>query len=214
VLDVCERRGFTLMEMILVLAIVVALGALVVPALQGTMDDQRLLKAAELIRAQWAQARVKAMNTGQIHVYRYEAGSGNYAIEPWQGDADATEASTSTTTATSTDSPSSVSNTASADARTAEALGVPGRLLPSGITFYSGTSASDSRSAAVEQTPGTASSPTAANQSRPIVFYPDGTATDARLVLTNERAFVEVQLRGLTGFSRASELLAQEELTP
>jgi Arc/MetJ family transcription regulator len=46
------------------------------------------------------------------------------------------------------------------------------------------------------------------------VFYPDGTATDARLVLTNERAFVELQLRGLTGFSRASELLAQEELAP
>jgi len=32
-----------------------------------------------------------------------------------------------------------------------------------------------------------------------IVFYPDGSTSDARLVLTNERYFVEVRLRGLTG---------------
>jgi Tfp pilus assembly protein FimT len=202
------------MEMMLVLAIVVALAALVVPALQGTMDDQRLLKAAELIRAQWARARVTAMNTGQICVFRYESGSSNYSVEPWQGAADATEASTSAPTGSNSTSSSPASTSATADERTAEALGVPGRLLPTGITFYSGDSASDSRSTAVEQSSATASSPTSASQSRPIVFYPDGTATDARLVLTNERAFVELQLRGLTGFSRASELLAQEELAP
>ena len=47
-----------------------------------------------------------------------------------------------------------------------------------------------------------------------IVFYPDGTTTDASLVLTNERFFVELRLRGLTGQSQASDLLSQQEIKP
>ncbi|NLF73363.1 MAG: hypothetical protein GX575_30365, partial [Candidatus Anammoximicrobium sp.] len=47
----------------------------------------------------------------------------------------------------------------------------------------------------------------------PIVFYPDGSTSDASVLLTNERCFVQVALRGLTGMVRVSELISSEELS-
>ena len=49
----------------------------------------------------------------------------------------------------------------------------------------------------------------------PILFYPDGTSATARIVLGNSRNhFVVVELRGLTGIARSSDLLTAEELPP
>lgn len=57
------------MELMLVLAILVAVAGLVMPALQGPLNDQRLLKSADLVRAQWTKARVTAMKKiGRAHV--------------------------------------------------------------------------------------------------------------------------------------------------
>jgi type II secretory pathway pseudopilin PulG len=192
--------------MLLVLAIVVAVTSLVLPALFGPMRDQQLRKAGDLVRAQWAKARLAAMKSGRIHLFRYEVGANTFMFEPWQGDQDDT---------------SSSAGTASGALPTSTAAGA-GNVplsddwqLPSGVTFYRGDTASDARSAQVEGGDATATSqPAVSGTSRPIVFYPDGTATDARVVLTNERFFVELQLRGLTGTSIASDLLSQEELSP
>nr|MBC8875895.1 hypothetical protein [Planctomycetota bacterium] len=63
------------MEMMLVLAVMVAVAGLAYPAIQGAMDDQRLRRAGDLVRAEWARARVTAMKTGRMHVFRYEVGS-------------------------------------------------------------------------------------------------------------------------------------------
>ena len=52
-----------------------------------------------------------------------------------------------------------------------------------------------------------------ADSASSIVFYPDGSTSDAKLTLTNERCFVEIKIRGLTGTIRVSDLLAAEELT-
>ena len=53
-----------------------------------------------------------------------------------------------------------------------------------------------------------------APEATPVLFYPDGTTSDARVVLTNqyERLFVVVSLRSLTGMTRVSNLLSSDEL--
>jgi prepilin-type N-terminal cleavage/methylation domain-containing protein len=205
------NSGFTLMEMMLVLAILVIAGAIVLPAMRGPMDDLRLREAGELVRAQWDRGRVKAMKTGCIYVFRYELGGDAFSLQPWQGDTssgtaqDQTQATPAATAVTPTD-----------DLAPNRHLGIRGAKLPSGIKFYTGTTEMDARSAQVTQdTGGSQAGDTAAGGwSQPIVFYPDGTSSQARVVLTNERFFVQLQLRGLTGTALGSDLLTEQELTP
>jgi Tfp pilus assembly protein FimT len=191
------------MEMMLVLAVLVAVGAMVLPALHGPLEDQRLLKSADLIRAQWTKARVTAMKNGRMYVFRFVTASDEYSVEPWSGEVDATEASQEALTGTTLPLPQ-----ATADKR--HLLGVAGQRLPDGVQFFLGESQTDTRLA---QTAANATAPAAENAVPPIVFYPDGSTSDARLVLTNERCFVEITLRGLTGMVRVSELLTSEELS-
>jgi len=192
--------------MILVLAVLVIVGTMALPALQGPMDDQRLRKAADLVRAQWAKARVAAMKTGRMQVFRYELDGEFYSIQSWQGQTDAVEASSDPITDPLMDGAAS-----QIDARNANnPLGIAGVKLPPGIKFFSGEAAADSRS--MEVTASATGSDSATGLCQPIIFYPDGSTTDARLVLTNDRFCVELRLRGLTGLSRGSELLTTEEL--
>ena len=193
----------SLMEMMLVLAILVVVAALVVPALQGPMADQRLLKSADLIRAQLTRARVRAMKDGRMYVFRYVTSSDEYAIEPWAADADGLEASRE---AFQELTPALLRSTEDKP----RPLGISGQRLPDGIQFLAGETQMDARLAQVAADAAFTSSDGSA---APIVFYPDGSASDARLVLTNERFFVEVTLRGLTGMVRVSELLSSEELS-
>lgn len=188
----------------LVLAVLVSVAALVWPALQGPLDDQRLLKSADLIRAQLTSARVMAMKNGRLYVFRYVIGSDEYAVEPWSGEADTIEFSRAATTEQSTTVPRSTDEKS-------HPLGVAGQRLPDGIQFFSGETQADARSAEVAVDESAASS--SAGGPPPIVFYPDGSTSDASVLLTNERCFVQVALRGLTGMVRVSELISSEELS-
>lgn len=194
----------SLMELMLVLAILVAVAGLVMPALHGPLNDQRLLKSADLIRAQWTKTRVAAMKNGQMYVFRYVTASDEYAIEPWTADADALEAAPQ---ALLDESPELLR----VDTGKARPLGIAGQRLPEGIQFYLGETQMDARLAQITAEAGTLMAP--GDSVPPIVFYPDGSTSDARVVLTNERFFVEVSLRGLTGMVRVSELLSDEELS-
>lgn len=198
-----SHRGFTLMEMVLVLAVIVAVAAVALPMLQGPMQDQRLKKTGDVIRAEWAKAKARAMQTGRIHLFRYQPGSDLYAIEPWVDETDATEGLGAATNASAALPPQINAQSALSP------LGIRGVKLPEGITFFSGQAETDSRAAdAVEDS----SAGGAAGLAPPIVFYPDGSSSDAKLVLTNQRFFLELRLRGLTGIARVSDLLAPQEL--
>jgi hypothetical protein len=76
-------------------------------------------------------------------------------------------------------------------------------LLPRGITFAAGEAISNSRSEFVTENSKSGSS----GSVRPILFYPDGTCQDARIVLINAKGDVkQVVLRSLTGSSRVTEV--------
>ena len=59
------RAGVTLIELLLVLALLVILATLAYPAYVGPMKNQQLRRSADQIRSAWGQAQVQAMKTGR-----------------------------------------------------------------------------------------------------------------------------------------------------
>lgn len=59
------RRGFTLVEMLAVLAVLVILGAVLLPSITGLNGDSRIKAGVDTIRARMADARVYAMEQGR-----------------------------------------------------------------------------------------------------------------------------------------------------
>jgi hypothetical protein len=76
-------------------------------------------------------------------------------------------------------------------------------LLPRGVRFAAGEAISNSRSEFVTEN----SKGGGSGGLRPILFYPDGTCQDARIVLSNTKGDMkQVVLRSLTGTSRTTEV--------
>lgn len=198
-----RRRAFTLLELLLVLAVIVAVGALAYPALRGPFETQRLRKSAELIRTEWARARLRAMRTGRVHVFRYTPSATQYMVETW---------------VTAADDQESVNNFQPTGAGGAN--GVQPTLptsrsseLPEGVRFFGGETAIDARASLFSESAGMGIA--GSGNPIPVLFYPDGTTSSAALILINTRQHcVQVTLRGLTGSSLASDVKTIEELSP
>ena len=76
-----RRFGFTLIEIVLVLTIVLALAALGIPVLRGTLAQQQLKSSADQIRGEWLDTRVLAMEEGQVFCIRYKLGGSTLVID-------------------------------------------------------------------------------------------------------------------------------------
>ena len=76
-----RQTGFTLVEVILVLIIVLAISALGIPLLRGTLAQQQLKSSADQIRGEWLETRVQAMEEGQIFCIRYKLGGSTLMID-------------------------------------------------------------------------------------------------------------------------------------
>jgi prepilin-type N-terminal cleavage/methylation domain-containing protein len=121
------RRGYTLFEILLVMAILVVVGAVAVPIFRQSFEVERLRKGGDTLRTAWAKARVQAMTTGQTHVFQFEYATNQFVVGPWETGAEQTEAA-----ATST-----------AVQRTGQ--------LPDGIVFYAAEKLVDARATAGEE---------------------------------------------------------------
>jgi Tfp pilus assembly protein FimT len=186
------------MEMLLVLAIIVIAAAAVAPRMTGLMRNVTLNSAAQSIRAELTRAHVLAMKTGRVQVFQYELHGRKYKFEPWIAGDDAIE------------SPNTQDN--SAPTHAAKNLTEP--TLPEGTKFAAGDAAVESRSEKIEQE--LQSSGT--TWSRPIMFYPDGSAGDAYIVVGNDHnAGIRIDLRGMTAAVHLGEIkdlkLLEEDTT-
>ena len=76
-----QRTGFTLIEIILVLIILVLVASLGIPMLRGTLDQQELKYSADRLRGEWLDARVRAMEEGQIFCMRVKIGGSAIVID-------------------------------------------------------------------------------------------------------------------------------------
>jgi len=72
--------GFTLVEVLLVLVILVLLATLGIPVLRGTLAQQELKSSADQIRGEWLEAKVRAMDEGQIFCMRAQIGGSTVVI--------------------------------------------------------------------------------------------------------------------------------------
>jgi Tfp pilus assembly protein FimT len=61
-----HRIGFTLVEVLLVLFILILISALGITVMRGTLALQQLKHSASQVRGEWLDARVRAMEEGQI----------------------------------------------------------------------------------------------------------------------------------------------------
>lgn len=186
------RQGFTLLEVLLVLALAVAVSAVALPALGRPWASQRLRSAADLIRAEWTRARFKAISTGQMVVFRYTPDGSRYLTEIRATD--------------------SFSGWASEFGVLGDDLGFRSpceeRMLPQGITFVGAEVMADTRTEVLDAE----LAPVSAEWSDAIYFYPDGTASTARLILANEYSdWIELSLRGLTGVITTGDVRAGQK---
>lgn len=204
-----QRRAFTLLEILLVLAILVVIAAVSTPAIARFARTQELRSSGDVIRGEWARARVKAMKSGRVHVFVYESEGNKYSVDYWVADDDLLEAGDDA--ALQKPDGFTTSNTDPADSQNIDPMFA--EELPSGIRFVLGESVETSRSAAVEaDLEANKDSDKEVTWSTPILFYSDGTTSTAEIVLANkEGRAVRVSLRGLTGVAQVSEVFNMPE---
>ena len=198
------KAGITLLEIVIVLALLVILAGVATPVFSGVIRRQRLKSAAESVRAEWMRAHIQAMKTGRIHVYRFQSGDRHFEIIPWVGADDALESSLNADTAT-TSGMSTASGTAAGGVEFADGPG-----LPEGVIFVGGNAQADSRGLSIEEALGGSGD---GGWGAPILFYPDGTASDAFVVVANDsQEAVRVDLRGLTGLATVTDVSQLDQL--
>ena len=76
------RRSFTLIEVLLVLAMMVIISSVTWISLKGPMARQRVHSAADAVRGDWSLARRDAEASGQTYVFRYLVHGDRYRLGP------------------------------------------------------------------------------------------------------------------------------------
>ena len=173
-------RGFSLFELLLVLAIL-ALAAMVVwPSLDAMYGDAQLRHGAEVVRARLLDARARAIDEGCVVQFRYEAGGRAFQLHADAAQQDARR-----------DDPDPALPAGVRFFETAEDVtGTGERVLA--VAAEEGLGVQAAR-AVVADSAGIA-------WSRPIVFRPDGTTDGGRFWIADSAgASMELRVRPMTG---------------
>jgi general secretion pathway protein H len=76
-----RRAGFTLVELIVVLAILAGLAALVAPSFSRTVDSARLRSAASDVRATLARGRALAVAAARERIVAFDLSRGEFGVD-------------------------------------------------------------------------------------------------------------------------------------
>ena len=204
------RRGFTLLELLLVLALLVTIGAIAWPSLNRSLDTQRLKRGADLVRAHLLRARTKAITSGEIVSFRHQIDGSQFRVEQQSNYGAILESGAMAAGgspmggATGMGGGASTANASSSGG--AASLPPVEEQLPEGVKFLQGQVGSDPRMGSISINDRFTSINDAA-WSQPILFFPDGTATGATIRVQGERErMIEIELRALTGGVRVGEI--------
>ena len=186
------RRGYTLLELLIVVAVMLVVASLTLPALNRPFAKSKLRDAAKQLRVALSRARLEAIRAGTPQQFRYQPGSGVYEI------------AARSTSEGSGFIPVPLEGIGE-ESSTAEDSTCPAAAryeLPEGVRFFDPLAPE-----APPDEPDSVPSETDESWSAPIVFYPNGRTFNARLRLYGEYDYyVDVTLRGLTGASRIGEI--------
>ena len=201
-----RRSALTLFELLLVLAILVAMAGIVIPTFDSMVSSRRLGQSVEKLRNEIMSGRVTAMRTGQAQMIRMTLQGKDYSISPWLGGSEAEDASAGATVMQSGQIIQTQATTGGGAKSTSE-LANSTLQLSEGVSFSMVETLVDSRNAlSIEQGGGTVPTSGGSSQgdgsglSSPLLLYPDGTCTTAQIVLIDDRGRrMAIQLRGVTG---------------
>ncbi|MEO1617054.1 MAG: prepilin-type N-terminal cleavage/methylation domain-containing protein [Planctomycetota bacterium] len=200
-----SRRGFTLLELLLVLAIMSVLASLALPQVSWLLGDRRIVRGARLVREELVLARVEAMRQGRILMVDAELDSGALRIRPYNSLADSVNALDQTGTQAGLLSGAEQGQFTAvvpdeADVREIE---LPEEVTVAAISVVSAARAMEVQQQTMgEQMQGFA---------QPILFYPDGTTSTAAVTLTHPtHGKITIKLRGITGDVTIGEVQSNE----
>ncbi len=169
--------GFTLLELLLAIAILSALASVVIPQIGWVLGDRRLVGAADQLRVEMTRLHVDAMRESRVMMMEGMVEGGNLRIRPFYSMTDSMEALDQTGSQSALLSGAQQANVAviTVDETAEQTIELPENIIVESVGVVS-----SARSAEIEQV-------NLSNQvegwSQPILFYPDGTTSTAIVVL-------------------------------
>lgn len=170
------RAGFTLLELLLVVAVLVAATALLYPSLQSSYGSYKVTAGADAVKAGWTNARAMAIENSRPFRFSVVLNKGNYRIAP--------------------DDPAFWTGGNVPDHGTPGNPTVIEKALPRGIKFTQGSSTQGSRDD--DDTVLDSGSLGSAQWTTLVVFLPDGTARPGALpegAVRGDQDMVDVELQ-------------------
>ncbi len=230
------QRGFTLLEVMLVLSLMVIVTLVVGSNLRNGFRQQRLRTAADQVRREWSKGRNDAIKTGRVHVFYHTLQANRFFVVPQASYDDLPTdlmGNTGNVAGSGLGQPSrrptsgrpfnSFPTMGGVDA---DMLGEVHQLeLPQGVVFIAADVQIDQRSLvqlqqaidpnAIARLDPRRDPPALGDDAwgTPVYFFPDGTTSTARLVLLNDRRqALPIYLRGLTGVVRIGKVQTIDDL--
>lgn len=203
------RTAFTLVEILLAVAVLAVLAALVAPSAIRRLGDAQMQSSADEVCRLLSEARIMAMETGDPVEFRYEPGGYRFLVTLNKQSEDRTLKGTSMVS--------------TSDSITAQANQLPSGITSQTMNVWTNTRAMSASlgkgiSFITEQTTimgepfaeglpsiqlqelSNAEELSGVGWSTPIVFRPDGTTSDQELVIADTIGrTIRVKIRGLTG---------------
>lgn len=197
-----SRRGFTLVEILLVLAVLAVFAGMTVPAVMRMFGQQKLTGSAERVRSAIASARIRAIESGLMYQFCCEQNGSRFVVVPYELDY--------------------ANPPQGGQATGSKTLGRASGFLPKTILFSSvmvrsagtllpATSSYKLSPQALDGLPN-ASDLASVNWCAPILFHPEGSANvDAEITLSDAKSQeVQLRIRAFTG-AVAMERLTQRK---
>jgi prepilin-type N-terminal cleavage/methylation domain-containing protein len=173
-----RRPGFSLLEVIVVMAILLMISAACYPTLKSSYGYFKLNGGIDSVRAAWAQARAHAIEQGRPYRFSVEPGGSHFRVAP--------------------DRPDYWGGSAPSDDPDGKGM-VLEQALPGGVRFtVNGDGGTPPPADSDKEVPANYSS---IGWSTTVVFLPDGTAREDVRILFQVQGVQPtlVHLRGLTG---------------
>lgn len=196
-----SSSGFTLLELLLVVAVLAAIASLTLPQIAWLLGDRRVVRAADQVREELMMARIDAMRNGRIMMLDGEIDSNQLRIRPYFSMADSVNAidQTGSQSGLLSGADQGMLTTVMDDESQTKMIDLPEEISVANIAVVSAARAAEITQANLSNE--------ASGFSSPILFYPDGTTSTAAVVVSDPKyGKITVKLRGITGDVTIGEL--------